>query len=237
MRALFLFLLGVNLVFGAWWYLSSQRAAPASTVGNMQMNAEKVRIIPAPLIVSAPQPASIKKVNACLEWGAFTPDEVSLAQAGIERLALGERSTRREIQIEANFWVHIPPQKNRAEVSKRIAELKKKGVTGYQSILEAGIWHFAISLGAYPTEESARKRLDTLHTLGIDQAVVATREGTATRSAFVVRDPSEQVSAKLLELRTGFPTTEIKTVECPVEAPVERNVTDAPARPAASAPR
>jgi hypothetical protein len=133
------------------------------------------------------------------------------------------------VQVLASFWVHIPPLKTLAGMNKRVAEFKKKGVTGYRSVVEPGKWQFAISLGNYLTEDEARKRLAKLLELGVTQAAIGSREGTATRTAFVVRDASEQVSAKLLELRTSFPTTEIKTVECPSDAPLP--VSDVPVRP------
>ncbi len=237
MRAVFFLLLAVNAGFAGWWYWSSQRETPNAPLANMQLNADKVRVIPPPVIPLVPaQVAAIKKVSACLEWGVFAPDEVSAAQAGIGRLALAERATRREVQVSANFWVHIPPQKNRAEMNQRVAEIRKKGVTGFQAISEAGAARFAISLGAYPSEQTARQRLEALHSQGVSQALIGTREGNVSRSAFLVRDPSEQVSSKLLSLRSEFPATEIKTVECPPEAPVAQ-VIDAPARPLASPPR
>jgi hypothetical protein len=238
---LFFILLAANAAFAGWWYWSAQRSVPAAPVTNMQMNAEKVRVIPPPPIVTAPpQPASIRKVNVCLEWGVFESEESGAALAGIERLALAERAVKREVSVSANYWVHIPPHKNRAELTKRIAELKKKGVTGYQTVMETGTWHFAVGLGAFPTEEGARKRLEAVREKGLTSAVIGNREGTVIRSAFLVRDPSEQVSARLLELRAQFPSTEIKTVECPVtEATAEHPpaVTDAPTRPAPSPPR
>jgi hypothetical protein len=192
----------------------------------LQVNADQVRIIPAPeRPAPAPEPArssgaadataAAQVPGTCVEWGSFGGGELARAQAAIDRLALGDRVRKVEVAVTVGYWVYIPPQKSRAEMERKAAELKALGVADYYPVTEANRWRHAISLGIFRSEEGARKYLATLRGKGVRSAVAGKRDQRVTQTAFLVRRPNEEDSANLVVLKSEFPGSELRALECP----------------------
>jgi hypothetical protein len=209
MRALFFLLLAANLALAAYALLRPKGAAEPQIM-SQQLNADQIRVIPprAPAAPAAPR-------SACIEWGSFSAAELTQARRALEPLQLGERVTTVEVSVTASWWVFIPPLKNRAEVDRKIAELEQFGVTDYYAIDAPGATHLAISLGIFRSEEAADNYLDWLRQKGVRSARVGNRDHRLTLSALRVRDPDAQTSARLAELHTQFPGSELKAIDCP----------------------
>jgi hypothetical protein len=73
----------------------------------------------------------------------------------------------------------------------------------------------AISLGIFKSEEAASKYLETLRDKGVRSARVGPREHRVTQTAFLVRNPDPAISARMAELTTRFPGSELKAKDCP----------------------
>ena len=213
MRALFFLLLVVNLAVAGYAFLAPRRSSPDAELLVQQMNADRVRIVP-----PRPAPVAPRKV-VCMEWGNVPESEMPPARAALEQLQLGERLTVLDIAPTPGWWVFIPPLNNRAEVEKKITELESLGVKEYYTIEAAGPMRNAVSLGMFSTEEGANNFLAGLRAKGVRSARVAEREH---RRAFVVREPDAQTAARLGEIKSSFPGTELKTLDCPTASPASR---------------
>jgi cell division septation protein DedD len=214
MRWVFYLLLAANVVFGGFLYLRESAPNPDAQIIGLQMNADQVNVLPAP--TPAAEPAVVeKRATACLQWGGFAATDLPRAQAVLDRLAIGERARRIEVGVTTSYWVHIPPLASKPAMDRKTSELKALGVDDYSPILEPGRWRYAISLGLFRSEEGARKYLAQLRGKGVRSAIVGEREQRAMQAAFLVIEPTEEESARLVELSAELPGSEIRAVECP----------------------
>jgi len=214
MRWVFLLLLAVNIGFGVLVYLRDKAPNPDAQLIALQMNADKVHIVP-PRPAPAPAPVTASARAACIEWGGFGTGELARAQGALDRLALGTRARRVEFSVTAGYWVFIPPQRSPAAMERKVTELRELGVNEYFPVLDQGRWRYAISLGVFRSEEGAARYLAQLRQKGVRSATVGEREQRVTQTAFLISDPTEEESAKLAELKNEFPGTELRAVECP----------------------
>lgn len=220
MRLLFLLLLAANVGFFAWMRF----APPDPTVDGQplarQLNPEKLRIVterelaqappPAPATprpaapVPAPAPAAPPPPIACLEWGSFNPADASRAAQRLDALALGARLAQYRGEEAANWWVHIPPQANRAAALRKAAELKKLGVEDYFVVQEPGRLRWSVSLGVFSTEEAAKAHLQALRAKAVRSAVIGERETRVPKVWYQVRDVDPPLHARLEEISRDF---------------------------------
>lgn len=189
--------------------------------------------VPAPAVVSAPAPAPVphsapvaspvgepvkpvappKEAN-CAEWGQFAGEDLSRAREALETLKLGKDLSQRTIEQDHGYWVYLPPQKKRADVEKKIAQLKERGVKDYFIVQEKGKWLNAISLGVFKNAEAADKYLAFLRTKGVRTAKVGERKSKLKYTIFMMKDLDSGTLDKLHALRKEFPGSEFKTLEC-----------------------
>jgi hypothetical protein len=120
-----------------------------------------------------------------------------------------------EVSVTASWWVYMPPQKTKADMDRKVSELQGMGVAEHYPVLDAGRWRYAISLGIFRSEEGAKNYLATLRGKGVRSAVVGAREQRVSQTVFQVREPSEQDSVTLTELRSAFPGSELRAIDCP----------------------
>jgi len=211
MRWVFLLLLAVNVGFGVFVYLRDKAPNPDAQLVALQMNADKVLIVPPR---PAPAPVTASARATCIEWGSFGAGELARAQGALDRIALGARARRAEVGVTAGYWVYVPPLRSQVAMGRKAAELRDLGVDEYFPILEPGRWRFAISLGVFRSEEGATRFLAQLRQMGVRSATVGEREQRVTQTAFLISEPTEEESAKLSALRNEFPGSEFRTVEC-----------------------
>lgn len=213
MKWVFLLLLAVNIGFGVFVYLRDKAPNPDAQLIALQMNADKVRIVP-PRPAPVPAPATASARAACIEWGEFGTGELARARGALDRLALGARARRVEVSVTAGYWVFIPPLRSQAAMERKVSELRQLGVNEYFPVLDPGRWRYAISLGVFRSEQGATRYLAQLRQDGVRSATVGEREQRVTQTAFLFSEPTEEESAKLAELKNEFPGTELRVVEC-----------------------
>ena len=208
-RILFAVLVVANLLLAAYALFAPQPRNPDAALLDSQLNPEQIRIVP-------PRPAVIPShQGACIEWGAFSAAELPVARDAIAALDLGARVSSMEVQTVAGWWVYIPPLKSKAEVERRIAELSAQGVKEYFAVDNGGEMHNAISLGIFKSEEAANHYVQVLQSKGVRSAQVGRRDHRVTQTAFLVRNPDPATSARMAELTTRFPGSELKAKDCP----------------------
>lgn len=233
MRILLLLLLVANLGFFAYHYFLGETDGAAAQIAALQISPEKIvpvgvetvsSVVPGAVSTSVPAvtalPAAQPAPTNCAEWGPFAGSEVARADAALAALALPGGTQRRVTEVDG-YWVHMPPQKTKGEVDRKVGELKALGVTEFFVVTDAGPWRNAVSLGLFKNEDAAKAELERLRTLGVRSATVTRRERFLKQVAFVVGDPAAATLARLAELQKDFPVVEIKTGSCPVSAPAK----------------
>lgn len=231
MRLLVLALLLVNVAFYAYTYVARQQDNAGQQISQLQIKPEKVRLLhsedgkrasaqqsPAPVSPAAPDSRTAVPA-ACLEWGLFAGPDVARADAAIAGLGLPQESVQRSVAGAGGYWVYMPPLKSKAEVGRKITELKNFGVTDFFVMQEPAALRNAISLGIFKTEEGAQKLLDELRNKGVRTAVVSRRDNFLRQVEFFLREPTDAVAARLAELQREFPGSVVKAVVCPAGEP------------------
>jgi len=224
MRLLFLILVLANAAFYTYGYIAQQQGAADNQSALLQINPEKIQIVgvsgsaaPEKTKPAAPPPgATVAAPAACLEWGYFAGPDVTRADAAIVRLELPQTLLQRVVADVGGYWVYIPPLKNKAEVDKKIRELKGLGVTDFFAVQDQTQWRNAVSLGIFKSEDAAKTFLAALRDKGVRSAILDRRENFLKQIVYYVREPGEAMVAKLAELQREFPGTEIKAVACPL---------------------
>lgn len=210
MRALFLLLIAANLGFYAWTrQLDPREQGLDPEPMARQIEPEQLKLLsPAELLARS----SAGRRGICAEWGSFTAAEAARAERALAPLALGTRLAQRRSEETAHWWVFLPPQGGRQGAQRKIDELKALGVEEYFVMQEEGRLRWAISLGVFRTEESARARLERLKAKNVRGAQLGERDTQVMKVWLQVRDANEALLARLKALAQEFPATELR--EC-----------------------
>jgi hypothetical protein len=217
----FLLLLAANLAFFAWArFLAPPDPAVDRAPLARQLEPQKLRIVPerelAQLPPAAPAPAPEKPKPkpaapppeatpvACVEWGSFSPADASRAAQRLEPLELGARLAQYRGEETASWWVHMPPQGNRAGALKKAAELKQLGVDDYFILQDTGALRWSLSLGVFSTEDAAKAHLEALRGKGVRSAVIGRRETRVPKVWFQVREVDAPLQERLETVAREF---------------------------------
>lgn len=218
MKWIFWLLLLANALFIAFLRWGDALLTDNSTAKLQQpLNEEKITLLkslPAPAAASSPASAPAITQPTCVEWGEFSRSDLARASAALDELGVGNKITQRQVEHTSAYWVYIPPRPNRAEVEKKINQVKALGVDDFFVMQEPGKWHNAISLGLFRTEVAAHKYLDKLREKGIKSATVGERASKLVYTVFTLKNPGAETAAKLAELKNEFPDSELKEAQC-----------------------
>ena len=226
MRALFLLLVLANLMFFVYAQVAREGADAGSRISRLQITPEKIKQLKAMMpggkakvsgkaISPVPPKAAAAVPTACLEWGVFAGPAVAKAESALASLELPASQIERSVADAGGYWVYMPPLKTKVEIDRKIAELKKFGISEFFVVQDAGQWKNAISLGIFRTEDAAQVYLAKLKERGVRSAIAARRENFLKQVAFHVREPTPATVATLTELQKEFPGTEMKAGPCP----------------------
>ena len=213
MRLAFIVLCVINAAFAAYVLLLRGADDPAARIARLQVSPETIRVVPQP--GSGRADASADAAVACLEWSAFTGGDVARADAALAALNLPGLAVQRVTSDVPGFWVYVPPLKVKADIDKRLAALKARGLQDVHVVQESGPRNNAISLGIFRTEEAARVRLEAVKAAGIGDATVERREQLLKQVSYYLREPDTATVGKLAELHRDFAGTDVKAVRCP----------------------
>jgi len=212
MRTLVFLLLLANITL--WGYIKLDRMSSGEGIRlSQQVQPEKISLL-TPQQVAALGPTKVASLaDACVEWGPLSDAEKTRALAAIEPLDLARLMTQKKVEVIANYWVFIPPAASKPAADRKLAEIRAQGVKDVL-LLDGGPQRFAISLGIFRTEEAAQALLADLQDKGVKGAKVGPRAQAVMQTALVVRDPPAPAMAKLKELQSGFPGSELKVGAC-----------------------
>lgn len=189
-----------------------------------QLNADKVKLIPASEATRAPTPppppvvepvAAVtekEEVLVCAEAGNFSPDEAKRFSAQLAPLSLGDRVAQRAIQEVASHMVYIPPQVDKEGAEKKADQLRQLGIEDFFIIQDNSPLRWGISLGVFKQEEAARTHLASLSKKGVRSARIGQRSVTSSMTAFQMRDIDTKTKTELEKIMAGFPKQSVR--EC-----------------------
>ena len=216
MKLLVFLLLVANLALAAYVYVRDRLPSPDAQLDRQQIHADQIRIVPArPAPPSAVAATPAPGLGVCLEWGSFGAAEVPKALAALGALGLGERVRKIDVAVSTSYWIYIPALKSKSDMDRKMNELKALGITEYSPILEAGRWHYAISLGIFRREDSAAKYLTLLRGKGVRSAQIGEREQRTIQTSFLIRDPTDAQSAQLANLKNDYSGSDLRVGDCP----------------------
>jgi hypothetical protein len=212
MRTLVVLLLLANLALAGYLWLDSASGGEGMRL-KQQVQPDKIKLL-TPQEVAALGPAKAAALaDVCLEWGPFGESDRSRALADIDSLALGKLVSQRRVETTTAWWTYLPPFANKAAADKRVAELKSAGLKE-MFVVDGGPQRFAISLGAFRTEEAANAQVAELARAGVAGAKSGPRQQVVVQSLIVIRDPQQAVIARLRELSPSYPGADTKIGGC-----------------------
>lgn len=215
---LWLMLVANVLLFGVMYFGVLDDTA---VLAQAPLNEQKIRVVstfeaqPATLAVSAtPGTPALTGPTACLEWSDFSGSDLKRANEVLATLKLGSKLSQREIEYNIGYWVYIPPLKDKASITQKIAQLKSRGVEEYFVVQEAGEWQHAISLGIFKSSDAAQKFLESLAAKEVHSAKIGERASKLKATVFVFNGVENAVVDKLNQLKQEFPAAELKKLSC-----------------------
>ena len=211
MRIILILLLLANLTLYAYTRLDS--GAGEAVLLQDQIQPDKIKLL-TPQQVAALGPTKVAALaDVCIEWGPFSDPDRTRALADVEPLGLGRLMSQKRVEFDGGYWVTMGPFPNRGAAETRLGELRRQGAKDV-AVSDIGRGQFAVSFGTFRTEAAGVARADELATLGIKLAKVQPRGAAITQTFLVVRDPQQQVVARLKDLQTQYPGTEVKVGAC-----------------------
>lgn len=218
MRLLLLLLLLANLGFFAYHRYAGDSGDAAAQIAALQISPERIRTVAAaPASVPASGKPAPPPPAACVEWGPFGGPDVARADAALAALALPADAVLRQVSDVDGYWVHMAPMKTKAEVDRKLGELKALGVTDTFVVQDPGPWRNAVSLGLFKSEEAANAELERLRQRGVRSALVTRRERMLKLVSYFVREPSAATIAQITALKSEYPAADMKAVSCPLD--------------------
>jgi hypothetical protein len=170
----------------------------------------------APAAATAPAaPAAAPRATpvalSCTMIGNFSAGEARRFEARLARLDLGERQSRQPVQAQevTSHLVYLPPQGGKEGADRRAAELRGLGVTNFFIMSGESPLKWAISLGVFKTEASARTLLAALGKQGVQGARVLGRGPQVTRFAYQFRNIDAETRARIAGLAAAFPAQQL----------------------------
>ena len=212
MRTLLILLLLANLALFAYAQLDRAGSGEAARLAE-QVQPNKIRLL-TPQQVAALGPAKVAALaDICLEWGPFNDTEKARALGELEPSGLGRLLTQKRVETSTAFWVFLPRSGNKANIDKRVADLRAAGVKDI-AVVDTGAQRYTISLGVFRTEEAARALAADLARQGIADAQAGPRQQTIVQTLLVIRDPEASVVAHIRALQPMYSGTEIRISSC-----------------------
>jgi hypothetical protein len=161
---------------------------------------------------AAPPLAATPVALACTMIGNFSAGEARRFEARLARLDLGERQSRQPVQAQevSSHLVYLPAQGGKEGAERRAAELRGHGVTNFFVMSGDSPLKWAISLGVFKTEASARTLLTQLGKRGVQGARVLARGPQVTHFAYQFRDIDAGTRARIAGIAAGFPGQQLR---------------------------
>jgi len=212
MRTAVLLLILSNVILFGYARLDRAAQSEAGRLG-AQVQPDRIRVLTSQQVAALAPGKVAALADVCVEWGPLSDADRARAQADIEPLQLGRLVSQRPVAADPVWWVNTGPVPSRAAADKRAAELRLLAID-YLSVVDSGRGQFTVSLGMFRTEAAANARIEALATRGVAGTRVEPRQGGAAQTMLVVRDPPQPAVARMKELQSQYPGSDIKVGAC-----------------------
>jgi len=190
--------------------LSGEQAQALAAAAKIEDSAaeDDAEVEEAPAPAPAP-PAPATPAYACLETEAFAPPDARRFETRLARLELGARQMRLAVPYQevTSHLVYLPPNGGKEGAERRVAELRERGISDYFIMQGDSPMRWAVSLGAFRTEASARTLAAELAKKGVQGVRVLPRGPQSNRFAYRFRDIDGPTRARILEAGRGMEAT------------------------------
>jgi hypothetical protein len=210
-RALFLLLVFANLAFFAWaqGYFGEQEQGREPQRLASQLAADKLRIVAAGPAGDKAGPGARPATGVC----RLVTGLPLAAVEGFKNALPGLGVDIKPVEESSSYWVHIPPQPNKAAADKKAAELKALGIKDFYIVQDEGANHLAISLGLFKSEAAAGEFLQGLVKRNVKSARIEVREAGPQQVRAIVKGAADLVDSRLPGVLARMPGTAM--AECP----------------------
>lgn len=162
---------------------------------------------PADAATSPPEPAHKAAAPAlpaaCVRFAGLSGDQASDMIERARRASKALTIDDARAGTPNGWWVYVPPQGSRDAADGKVAELRALGVKDLYILQDDGPNQYAVSLGVFKTETSARQMLGRLQAQGVRSARVSQRNSETHR--IEISGPGDVVSDLASELGGRYP--------------------------------
>lgn len=199
MRTLFILLVLANLLFLAWaeGYFGAPDEGREPQRLTRQLAPEKLKIVRATL------PGGKAQADACRLIDGLSAEDIGRLRSEALAKLPGLQLTGESTEDLSSYWVLIPPLPDRAAAEKKLAELKRLGLSGYQLVEEEGPLKWAIMLGAFAEQKAGNDFVQGLAKRGVRSAKLQAREKAVLKVR--LQGSAESLDEKLRELLHAYP--------------------------------
>ena len=150
LRTLFIALVLLNLLFFVWaqGYFGQSEEGREGQRLERQLSPEKLKVVSAKPAETKP-PEALPPAQACRLIDGLSPDEGRRLLGTADESAPSLKFASRASEEQSSYWVLIPPLPDRAAAERKMAELRRLGISGYQLLEEEGAFKLGIVLGAF----------------------------------------------------------------------------------------
>jgi hypothetical protein len=213
MRTAVLLLILANVILFGYARLDRAAQSEAGRLG-AQVQPDRIRVLSSQQVAALARGKVAALADVCVVWGPFSDADRARAQADIEPLQIGRLVSQRPVAADPMWWVNTGPVPSRAAADKRAAELRLLAIDDL-SVVDSGRGQFTVSLGMFRTEAAANARIEALATRGVAGTRVEPRQGGAAQTMLVVRDPPQPAVARMKELQSQYPGSDLRVGTCP----------------------
>jgi hypothetical protein len=156
---------------------------------------------PAPKTTVQAKSADVHAPLLCKSFSGLTPESAKAAQTAINSSAPNTRVALITSRDSTSYWVHIPPQPNKAGAEKKVGELKQLGIEDSFIINDDSPNKWAVSLGLFKSREMADNFLQKLSKQGVRSAKIEVRDKGAEKIRLEVSAPADALGVLAREIK------------------------------------
>lgn len=214
-RLIFFALLLANVAFFAWRENAGPPPGHEPQRLQQQIDPDKVQVLlpqqaaadksaavnAADVAAAAASPETEVPALLCKAFSGIPADSAKAAQSAVAASAPNAQVALITSKETSSYWVHIPPQPNKAGAEKKVAELKEMGVSETFIISDDGPNKWAVSLGLFKSREMADNYLQKLVKQGVRSAKIEVRDKNADKVRLEISSPAETLGVLAREIK------------------------------------
>jgi hypothetical protein len=154
---------------------------------------------------TSPPAVQVAANAACIDVGSFNPVQARRFEAQMASGMPDVRLTRREAQETSSHMVLIPSQGSKEGADRKVAELRRLGLSDLYVIQDDSPLRWAISLGIFKSEEAARAHLATLGQRGVQSARLIEHHADVLKVAYQLRGIDAATKTRFERIKSRYP--------------------------------